>query len=138
MNKQVKSSLGLGFLLLLASCATIPTAPPPPPPPPPVEPIVQTVDPSRTPTEKQVADCAKRGGSLIRGGMRGAYHCVVKFADGGKTCDDKSQCQGQCVSYRFDHHYGQKGTGICQYNSSPFGCYATVTNGEVGGVRCVD
>jgi len=135
-----KSFIGLGGLCFLVACATVPPPPPPPPPPPsaPSEPVAITRDPSKTPTEKQVADCAKRGGSLERGGMLGAYHCVVKFSDGGKTCDDRSQCQGQCVSYRFDHPYGQKGTGICQYNSSPFGCYATVTKGIVGGVKCVD
>lgn len=77
------------------------------------------------------------------GGMMGMYSCVIPYADAGKACQDKSDCQGKCLTHDFGHDFNkskpeEKVTGQCQKNSSHFGCYAEVRGGKIGPALCVD
>jgi putative hemolysin len=74
--------------LVLAGCT--PTAAPAP-----------EAAPQSFPREMSVADraaCTGSGGRVERRGRMGAELCVMPFADAGKACTDKADCQGKCVS----------------------------------------
>jgi hypothetical protein len=43
------------------------------------------------------AACAAKGGSIQPVGKAQIPVCVTPYADAGKACTDKSQCQGACV-----------------------------------------
>lgn len=92
------------------------------------------VAPSPEATE---ASCAARGGVIQRGGKLQLPTCVTPYADAGKSCTDKSQCQGACiVEGNLEPQSGV--TGQCQKTDRQFGCYAKVENGKTVGAICVD
>lgn len=105
--------------LLLAACA--PTAAPSAPP------SAQTLG----------AACAAKGGTITPVGKAQIPTCVVPYADAGKACADKSQCQGECV---LEGNLETQGpvTGACQKTNRQFGCYAKVVDGKATGAICVD
>jgi hypothetical protein len=81
--------------------------------------------------------CQAIGGSYGRDGMLGAFHCVLTYSDAGNPCNDKADCKGSCRA-KTDGALRANKLGICQTTTSPFGCYATVNDGKVGGMLCVD
>lgn len=107
--------------LLLAACA--PTAPAPAPAPP--------------SAEAQASACAAKGGAMTPVGKAQIPTCVIPYADGGKACADKSDCQGQCV---LEGNLEAQGpvAGACQKTNRQFGCYARVVNGKATAAICVD
>lgn len=104
--------------LLLAACA--PTAEPAPP-------SAQTL----------AAECSAKGGSILPVGKAQIPTCVIPYADAGKACTDKSQCQGECVLESNLEAQGDV-AGQCQKTNRQFGCYAKVVNGKITGAICVD
>ena len=105
-------------LSLLAACA--PAAPGP-------QPAAQSAD----------ASCAARGGSMQPVGRLQRPTCVVPYADAGKTCSDKADCQGGCIA-EGNLEAQDATTGQCQKTNVQFGCYAKVVNGKATGAICVD
>ncbi|MBU4436371.1 MAG: hypothetical protein KKC14_18370 [Alphaproteobacteria bacterium] len=105
-------------LALLTACA--PTAPAP--------------APSAEATE---ASCAAHGGVIQRGGKLRRPTCVTPYADAGKVCADKAQCQGACILEGNIEAAGPV-TGQCQATSVQFGCYAKVVAGKATVTICVD
>ena len=105
-------------LSLLAACAPATQAP---------APTAQSAD----------ASCAARGGSMQPVGRLQRPTCVVPFADAGKTCSDKADCQGACIAEGNLEAQGAV-TGQCQKTNRQFGCYAKVVNGKSTGAICVD
>jgi putative hemolysin len=105
-------------LSLLAACA--PAAPGP-------APAAQSAD----------ASCAARGGTMQPVGRMQRPTCVVPYADAGKTCSDKADCQGACIAEGNLEAQGAT-TGQCQKSNVQFGCYAKVVNGKATGAICVD
>lgn len=84
------------------------------------------------------AACDAAGGEVRQEGMLGMYRCVKPYADAGKSCRGKADCEGQC---RFDGDAPADGAdviGTCQVNDSPFGCYSEVEDGKLTGGICVD
>lgn len=105
-------------LSLLAACA--PTAPTP-------APAAQSAD----------ASCAARGGSMQPVGRMQRQTCVVPYADAGKACSDKADCQGSCIAD--GNAESQAATaGQCQKTNVQFGCYAKIVAGKSTGTICVD
>jgi hypothetical protein len=104
--------------LLLAGCA--PTAEP-------AAPTAQTL----------ASACAAKGGAIQPVGKAQIPTCVVAYADAGKACTDKSQCEGACV---LEGNLEPQGpvTGACQKTNRQFGCYARVVNGKATAAICVD
>lgn len=83
--------------------------------------------------------CAAKGGEVRQEGMLGTWRCVVPYADAGKACRDKADCEGKCLlPPESEAVTGGEATGACQANDSPFGCYAEVIDGKVAGAVCVD
>jgi hypothetical protein len=81
--------------------------------------------------------CAKAGGEVRQEGMLGMYRCVKPYADAGKTCRSKSDCEGKCLAVD-DALPDQQTTGVCQADDGPFGCYAEVEDGKISNAICVD
>ncbi|MGR4865218.1 hypothetical protein [Caulobacter sp. LARHSG274] len=105
-------------LSLLAACA--PTAPAPAPS-----------------AQSEAATCATRGGTLQPVGRLQRPTCVVPFADAGKTCSDKADCQGACIAEGNLQAQGAT-TGQCQKTNVQFGCYARIVDGKATAAICVD
>lgn len=83
--------------------------------------------------------CAAKGGEVRQEGMLGTYRCTVPYADAGKTCTDKSDCEGKCLlPPESEAATGEAATGACQANDSPFGCYAEIVDGKIAAALCVD
>jgi putative hemolysin len=113
--------LALSIALLLAACA--PTA-------------QQNASPAPS-ANAMAAACAAKGGAIQPVGKAQIPVCVTPYADAGKACTDKSQCQGACV---LEGNLEPQGpvTGACQKTDRQFGCYAKVVNGKTTGAICVD
>ena len=105
-------------LSLLAACAPAAQAP---------APTAQSAD----------ASCAARGGSMQPVGRLQRPTCVVPYADAGKTCSDKADCQGACIAEGNLEAQGAT-TGQCQKTNVQFGCYAKIVGGKTTGAICVD
>lgn len=93
-------------------------------------------------TPSDIVACQAVGGEMVESGMAGCERCIVQFADAGKTCQDSSECLGDC--FAVDVHLVQPPTGKtnlkgqCSASNSPFGCRARLENGKSLGVLCVD
>ena len=105
-------------LSLLAACAPAAQAP---------APAAQSAD----------ASCAARGGSMQPVGRRQRSTCVVTYADAGKTCSDKADCQGACIAEGNLEAQGAT-TGQCQKTNVQFGCYAKIVGGKATAAICID
>lgn len=80
--------------------------------------------------------CLKEGGTWGKVGLLQLPTCVIKTADGGKSCTDSSQCERGCYT-----HIGETGkrvTGFCQYNNLNFGCRSLVVKGIAQPGVCSD
>lgn len=91
------------------------------------------------PTTAQSADasCAARGGSMQPVGRLQRPTCVVPYADAGKTCSDKADCQGACIAEGNLEAQGAT-TGQCQKTNVQFGCFAKIVNGKATAAICID
>lgn len=85
-------------------------------------------------------DCAARGGELRRVGRMGSWQCITPFADAGRPCTDGSQCAGDCrlPDAARTPLPDEAVAGVCQADSSRFGCFTTVENGRAGPTICID
>jgi hypothetical protein len=92
----------------------------------------------RSRAEIDEAACESAGGEVRQEGMLGLYRCVTPFADAGKPCKGKADCEGQCRLEGDPPTDGSEATGVCQRDDSPFGCYSEVEDGKVTGGVCVD
>ena len=94
--------------------------------------------PAPSPTaEVSEAACVARGGVIQRGGKLQLPTCVTPYADAGKACTDKAQCEGACI-LEGNLEPQASVTGQCQKTSVQFGCYARVVDGKTTGAICVD
>lgn len=93
-------------------------------------------------TPEEQALCEKQGGHIAQEGYFQYDKCSVKYADAGKTCQDSSECMGDCVITEMPKKklFGrnQPIIGQCATFNSSFGCYGLVQNGKTDGVMCVD
>lgn len=87
-----------------------------------------------TPAEKDA--CVARGGIVGRAGKAQIEACHERFADGGKVCTDKSQCQGACMGDG-RRVTGQTATGTCQSYSRQLGCQTRIEKGAAREI-CID
>lgn len=83
--------------------------------------------------------CAAKGGEVRQEGMLGTWRCTVPYGDAGKSCRDKSDCEGKCLlPPESEAVTGEEATGACQATDSPFGCYAEIVDGKIAAALCVD
>lgn len=92
-------------------------------------------------TAEEAKICQEQGGHIKRVGRAQFQKCIIAYADAGKVCQDKSDCQGKCVLQpnSLQGDYAQDGHvyGVCSADNNPFGCYVTINNGKPRGI-CVD
>jgi len=106
--------------------------------------IAQEMVPRDKPT------CEAQGGKWgPLGGIRNRIGCNIPYSDGGKTCSDSSECQGECI---FEDQLanvlagkpvkkfipGEPVTGICASWRVMFGCFTYVRMGNVFPGPCKD
>ena len=89
------------------------------------------------------AACAAKGGYESRSAF-GRPICQIRYADGGKVCVGKADCQGSCLLNADGDaplpKTGQAATGVCQARQYNPGCFATIEARKVTaeGARCED
>lgn len=143
-NRSIfKTTIGLLVTLSLSSCQVAPQAET-------VEnptstPSVTDTNPidhngNGYPSEQLVQQCTKKGGKYSRQGRAGAYRCIVPYADAGKSCQDASDCEGNCKAKQGDFFPAGAPNveGQCSSDNSPFGCFQTIENGVALPALCVD
>ena len=96
-----------------------------------------SAEPAAPSAETLAAACAAKGGAIQPVGKAQVPTCVIPYADAGKACTDKSQCQGACVLEGNLETQGEV-TGACQKTNRQFGCYAKVVKGKATTAICVD
>jgi len=96
-----------------------------------------TAQPAAPSADNLAAQCSAKGGSIQPVGKAQIPTCVTPYADAGKACTDKSQCEGNCILEGNIEATGDV-TGQCQKTNRQFGCYAKVVNGKSTGAICVD
>ena len=85
------------------------------------------------------ATCEAEGGTWRREGRLGLMACVMPHADAGQPCTDGDQCAGDCrLGDDKRPAEGEPVTGICQANTSNFGCFTRVEDGRAAHTLCVD
>jgi hypothetical protein len=101
-----------------------------------------------TPAKRMVASerhaCIAKGGYESRGPF-GHPFCQFSYADGGKACSGKSDCEGKCLLSAdgppgINPKPGNRAQGLCEAERATFGCYAEIDNGKVSaqGAICWD
>lgn len=103
-------------------------------------PIVASETGGPQPKPDTAEACTKKGGTYRRVCLMGSWSCVMPYADAGKSCTDKKQCQGQC-RYEGEGEMPPAGTavtGVCQRTSDPCGCFGIVADGKLQSMLCVD
>jgi hypothetical protein len=110
-SRLVRFAVCVVLLAALSSCATRPHA-------------------RLTHTER--AACGAEGGFESRSAF-GFPICQVAYADGGKACTGKSDCQGRCFSDTPEQSriVGAPAVGQCQANRYEPGCHAVVEGGKL-------
>lgn len=96
-----------------------------------------TAEPAAPSANDLVAQCSAKAGSVQPVGRAQIPTCVIPYADAGKACTDKSQCEGACIA---DGNAESQNavSGQCQKTNRQFGCYAKIVNGKSTGTICVD
>jgi hypothetical protein len=89
----------------------------------------------------EIKSCIAKGGYASRGGF-GEPFCQFHYADGGKACSGKTDCEGDCI-YQLGNGNpevkpGTPVKGECASERSMFGCYGLVENGRTQGGGCTD
>ena len=92
------------------------TTPPPPP--------VATAPPK---SAAQIA-CEKDRGTWARAGEGGGMACIRQTRDGGKRCDSKSDCQGECLAR----------SRSCAPIQPLFGCNDVLMDNGAAVTLCID
>ncbi|MEH6664934.1 MAG: hypothetical protein V7678_08780 [Brevundimonas sp.] len=85
------------------------------------------------------AACETEGGTWRREGRLGLMACVMPHADAGQPCTDSDQCAGDCrLADDKRPAEGEAVTGVCQANTSNFGCFTRVEDGRAAATLCID
>ncbi|MBX3701378.1 MAG: hypothetical protein KF903_10340 [Dokdonella sp.] len=89
----------------------------------------------------ELAACKDRGGTMQMAGRAGRLTCIRVADDGGKPCDDGGQCSlGRCL-YSGDPMLLPARSGLsgqCARNDNSFGCFTTLSKGQVAQSWCAD
>jgi hypothetical protein len=84
-------------------------------------------------------DCVGSGGQWGPQGLGRFGGCVRPTRDGGKACNDRSECEVACLYVGAKEARSTPGAiGQCASTDSRFGCRVFVSGGKVTGGLCVD
>jgi hypothetical protein len=95
-------------MVLCAGCSGRQTSPP-------TDPFVAQLEPF-PPAVSDFRGCAQRGGTWKKSCPGKSYRCFYPYEDGGKTCSDSSQCEGECI---IDIAWHCDGKGNCDDPADP-------------------
>lgn len=86
--------------------------------------------PVATPAPKSAGQiaCERKKGSWVRTGEGEVRACVFRTRDGGKRCDAKTDCAGECLAR----------SGTCSPIQPLFGCNAVLTDSGAEVTLCID
>ena len=89
-------------------------------------------------THAQIATCNARGGRPEQT-LMAVQACVWPTSDAGKSCQNRSDCQGYCQA-PWDAEPGARVAGECSAKASdhPGGCGNPVKDGIAMGALCID
>ena len=136
MKNVMKILLPAIAAFALAGCAFSHPKAEPEPASPPAYTRIDVAGEVATPAEREA--CAAAGGEIMRAGLMGREHCIQRYPDAGKACNDEADCIGTCRYGADATAVGKPAVGTCQVTDDIFGCYATVDKGVVSPVLCVD
>jgi hypothetical protein len=130
-NAPMRSVLMMFLLWVLAGCSSAPHA---------AGSGVPAASVETAATTAQRAECEAAGGDARPLGRLQHVHCVVPYADAGKACGGKADCNGQCLAPEGAGLVaGATARGVCQRDiSQNFGCHQRIDNGVAQGTICVD
>lgn len=96
---------------------------------PPAAPVAETAPeiPAALKSPSQIA-CEKDRGTWARAGAGGGMACVYQTRDGGKGCDSKDDCQGECLAR----------SRTCSPIQPLFGCNAVLLDTGAEVTLCLD
>lgn len=113
MVRSLTVTLSVGFLVVATSCA-------------------EHRQPALSVAEAR--QCRAKGGFESRAPF-GTPICQTLYADAGKTCSDKHDCLGRCLSDAPDNaaavQVGTPVAGRCEPKEPTFGCHARVEAGKL-------
>ena len=72
--------------------------------------------------------CEDEGGTWARAGEGGGMSCIRPTRDGGKQCDSKTDCQGECLAR----------SRTCAPVQPLFGCNAVLMDNGAEVSLCID
>jgi putative hemolysin len=82
--------------------------------------------------------CAADGGEIKQVCRLGLPVCVRPHSDGGTLCEDKSDCQGNCIQREPWAPPGTQTIGVCESTDEPCGCKSLVIEGKAREGVCED
>ena len=83
---------------------------------------------SEPPKSASQIACEEDGGTWARAGAGGGMSCVRQTRDGGKQCDSKTECQGECLAR----------SRTCAPIQPLFGCNAVLMDNGAEVSLCID
>ncbi len=81
--------------------------------------------------------CIMEGKVIAAVGMFATPSCISLYSDGGKTCTDSTDCEGDCTS-REVLDTGIKASGFCQVGYGDPSCYNLINQGITEHAVCSD
>ncbi len=90
------------------------------------------------PVDQVEAECANNNGIWMKGNFNTGFYCNIKYADGGKACNDSSDClSNQCISYLKVNNESNR-AGQCANFVTNLGCYGLIKKGKLTNFACFD
>ena len=84
-----------------------------------------------------ILGCLMEGKVIASVGMFATPSCIKLHSDGGKICQDSSDCEGMCTSKEVLDN-GVKANGFCQVGLGDPSCYNEIANGIAENATCAD
>ena len=81
--------------------------------------------------------CLSKGKIIASVGMFATPSCIKLHSDGGKICQDSSDCESMCTSKNILDN-GVKANGFCQAGFGDTPCYNVITKGITEVALCMD
>ncbi len=134
----MRTRIVVAAFAIAAACAPTPAQPAPGARPAEAAPPAAAGRPPAAAPAADEASCRTAGGDWRPICRMQKPACVITYKDGGKSCSDGSQCQGDCVAEITIAAAVTPATGKCSTSSDPCGCKTLITDGKTAATLCVD
>ncbi|MDE2265793.1 MAG: hypothetical protein KGL29_07835 [Alphaproteobacteria bacterium] len=89
-------------------------------------------------SEQARKQCAAQNGDYGYWGLSWQPMCNIRFDDGGKTCTDKSDCEGRCLLVGDMPRHNRNVSGQCEPHHISYGCSVPIAHGVAGKAECLE